>query len=315
MDPSLPERYARTVRLSDGRVLGYAEAGDPEGMPMVLFHGTPSSRLDAYWLDGPARRAGWRLIAPDRPAHGLSTPQPGRRLVDVADDVAELADQLGLDRFAVLGFSGGGPYALATAHRLGDRVHLIGIVSGWGPPDRPGAYDGVARGEQFFDAMARSWPGLSRVGFGVLRGLVERAPGLATWLLELRLPRPEDSLPDRPVFRAVPSDVPDLTAGPTAELTAIGPLREALRQGPAGPAEDLHLIVRPWGFPIGDVVAPVRLWHGSADGEIPVHHAEFLARIVPDGRLEVIEGGDHLMLFLEADHVLGALATELRRVS
>jgi pimeloyl-ACP methyl ester carboxylesterase len=301
MAEELPERFSRTVRLPDGRVLGYADVGDPSGLPIVLFHGTPSSRFDAFWLDDAARRHGWRLVAPDRPGHGLSSPQPGRSLVDWPADVDALAGHLGLDRFAVLGFSGGAPYALVTAQRLPERVTVVGLVSAWGPPDRPGAYDGVPLSERISDSLARSVPGVSRAGFAALRAILLRTPRLGAALLGLRLP----SHPEAAEAMADQAAEPD-------PIDAVGAVREALRPGAAGAAEDLTLIVRPWGFPVGHVRAPVRLWHGGRDREVPVHHAEFLARIVPDGRVRVIEDGEHLMLFLEADTILAGLAAELR---
>jgi pimeloyl-ACP methyl ester carboxylesterase len=297
MVTSLPERFNRRVTLTDGRVLTYAEVGDPGGEPLVLFHGTPSSRLDAYWLDDPARRAGWRIIAPDRPGHGGSSPQEGRSLVDWPADVTELADALGLGQFAVLGFSGGAPYALVTAHRLADRITVVGLVSGWGPPDRPGAYRGVPRAEAVFDAIARRAPRMTWAGFTALRTLLLRAPRTGSWLIGQRV-------------SAGRSEARSLRPAPV--LDPSDPVREALRQGAKGPTEDLHLIVRPWGFPVGDVRAPVRIWHGADDTEVPIHHAEFLSRIVNDGRLDVIEDRDHLVLFTEADAILTGLAAGLR---
>jgi len=297
---SLPERFNRGVTLADGRVLGYAEVGDLGGEPLLMFHGTPSSRLDAFWLDESARRSGWRLIAPDRPGHGRSSPQPGRAVVDWPADVAELADQLGLGRFGVLGFSGGAPYALVTAQQLPTRVTVVGLVSAWGPPDRPGAYHGVPLPERAFDGLARSAPLVSRACFAVLRALLLRTPRAGAAVLGLRVP----------ADRSDPKAPAEAADGPG--LDPVGAVREALRPGAAGPAEDLRLIVRPWGFPVGDVGAPVRIWHGGRDAEVPVHHAEFLCRIVADGRLEVVAEGDHLMLFTEADAILAALAAEIR---
>jgi pimeloyl-ACP methyl ester carboxylesterase len=291
----LPERYHRTVTLADGRVLAYAEAGDLEGRPLLLFHGTPSSRLDAYWLDAAARRTGWRVIAPDRPGHGGSSPSPGRALVDWPGDVVHLADHLGLVRFGVLGFSGGAPYALVTAHRLHERVSVVGLVSAWGPPDRPGAYRGVPPLERLFDGLARRLPRVSRASFAALRAVLVRAPSLGEAVLGGRI-SPPDGVHDM---------APDAGLDPSASV------RESLRSGAAGPAEDLRLIVQPWGFPVGHLAAPVRIWHGERDAEVPVHHAEFLCRIVDDGRLEVVAGRDHLVLFSEADRILGGLAAAI----
>ncbi len=288
MPGQVEDQVGHTLTLGDGRRLGYADLGDGEGPPLFLFHGTPSSRLEAVWLDEAAGRTGWRLIAADRPGHGLSSPAPRSVIVDTAADVAALADHLGVDRFAVLGYSGGAPFALATALTLGHRVSVTGIVSGWGPPDRPGAYDGVAPSERLSDAVARHTPILTRVMFTGINWFVRLAPTTSAQLLTRRLSA-------------------DDAAGP-ATPDALAAVRESFRQGAAGPAHDLHLIVSPWGFVPDALDGPVCLWHGDRDPEIPLQHAEHLVTTVADGRLEVIEGGDHFMLYAHADDIFTALA-------
>ena len=123
------------VQLRDGRSLAWAEYGDPSGKPVLYFHGFPGSRIEpALGADDLARTEA-RLIAIDRPGFGGSTFQPGRRLLDWPNDVASFADSLALDRFACMGVSGGGPYVLACALRLGERLTRAAIVCGVGPLD------------------------------------------------------------------------------------------------------------------------------------------------------------------------------------
>ena len=124
------------ITLSDDRRLGYAEYGDPQGWPLMFFHGTPGSRVMARFAGPKARELGLRLIAPDRPGFGLSDFQPQRRLLDWAKDVEELADALNLEQFSVVGVSGGGPYVAVCAWKLGERLISAGIVSGLAPEDR-----------------------------------------------------------------------------------------------------------------------------------------------------------------------------------
>ena len=121
-------RLDQVIRLADGRVLGYAEYGPVAGPSLFLFHGLPGSRLAVaeMWPEDPVAV---RVIAPDRPGAGSSAFQPGRRLTNWADDVRQLADSLGIKRFLVAGFSGGGPHALAVAHGLPDRVIAAGSIS------------------------------------------------------------------------------------------------------------------------------------------------------------------------------------------
>src|SRR5205823_6605134 len=129
------ERHSRVASLSGGRRLGYADWGDPDGRPLLFFHGTPASRLAVEWADGSAAEHGIRLLSLDRPGHGLSDPAPGRSLLDWARDIDAFADALGLERFAVAGWSGGGPYVLACAYALTDRLADAVVLSGCGPLD------------------------------------------------------------------------------------------------------------------------------------------------------------------------------------
>ena len=111
----------QTLRLESGRSLGYAEWGDASGFPLVHFHGSSSSRLEHPVQ--PEVLEGVRLVTIDRPGHGLSEFQPERTLLDWPRDVAALTDHLGIERFAVSGWSAGGPYALACAYRMPEQLH------------------------------------------------------------------------------------------------------------------------------------------------------------------------------------------------
>src|SRR5215831_6622757 len=132
------EHENSTVILADGRRIGYAEWGDADGRPLLYFHGWPGSRLEGRLGAEAARASGVRLVALDRPGMGLSDRLPRRRLIDWPSDVAAVADALGLRRFAVLGISGGGPYAVACARMLADRLIGVGVVSSLAPMDAPG---------------------------------------------------------------------------------------------------------------------------------------------------------------------------------
>jgi pimeloyl-ACP methyl ester carboxylesterase len=143
-DPPPGMRAEGTIDLADGRQLGYAEYGPSDGDPLVLFHGTPGSRyttvpdlslLDEYDI---------RLVSLERPGFGRSTFDPARAILDWPADVEQAAEALGLDQFILLGGSGGGPYVLACAARLPERLDGVGVISGIGPLDAPGATDGMA---------------------------------------------------------------------------------------------------------------------------------------------------------------------------
>ncbi len=137
-----------TLQLNDGRSLGYAEFGDPGGKPVFFFHGTPGSRLFRP-PDEITRKIGVRLITADRPGYGLSTFQPGRRILDWPADIAQLASHLGIHKFAVSGHSGGGPYVAACAYAIPERLTVAAVLSGAGPADSPGARRGMTSMNKF----------------------------------------------------------------------------------------------------------------------------------------------------------------------
>lgn len=141
------DNTSKTIKLKDNRTLGYAEYGNKEDKPLFCFHGFPGSRLDWNYFDEKllvVEELNIRVIAPDRPGMGLSNFQRGRNILDWPDDVVELADALKLDRFAILGISGGGPYACACAYKIPERLTKTGIISGMGPAEAPGIKDGTA---------------------------------------------------------------------------------------------------------------------------------------------------------------------------
>ena len=137
----------RTIRLPDGRTLGYAETGDPQGTPVLHFHGSPSCRLDATApeFDAIAERLGVRVLALDRPGVGLSDPKPNRTILDWPADVLGFAEAVGLSRFSALGVSGGAPYAAACALRIPHRLRSVGIACGVAPMDVPDGRQGMSR--------------------------------------------------------------------------------------------------------------------------------------------------------------------------
>src|SRR5436190_23987660 len=130
------------MTLPDGRSLAYTDCGAPAGPLVVYFHGAPTSRLDLIGFEESFSAFGVRVVSPDRPGYGRSSPRPGRGFNDWAHDVAALADHLGVERFAVMGLSSGGPYAVACAALLADRVIGCGVVSGVTDMGWPPAWEG-----------------------------------------------------------------------------------------------------------------------------------------------------------------------------
>ena len=265
------------VTLADGRTLSYADYGPQSGTPVFYFHGFPGSRLDWRIVaddDAMLEELGIRVIAPDRPGYGQSDFQRGRDLLDWPDDVAQLADTLGIASFSVLGLSGGGPYAAACAYKLPQRVVKIGMVSSMGPADAPGTTDGV------------SWmlPGMSPI---------VRRPILRLTAMGLR--KDPGEFVERSKASMAEVDAVLLGDPRIAEVFAAG-LVEAFRQGIRAANRDARIYTRPWGFELQEIKTEVYLWHGGQDLNVPVSVARYIADLVPGAQAKVIPTDGHLTL-------------------
>ena len=267
------------LALADGRALGWAEFGSPEGKPVLYFHGAPSSRLEPRLVgDDVWRRAGLRVIAPDRPGMGYSDFQTGRAFCNWVPDVVALADTLGLSRFSVLGNSGGGPYVAVCAAKIPERIETAVIVSGGWRMDWPEARRGLPFANRLTLLLAR-WAPL------VLRPLLRLMGNIQTAdrEKELAMLRKRVPAPDYAAF-AVPG-----------RLEAFGQaMRESIRQGAQGPVWDLRLYVRDFGFRPQEVRVPVKMFHGERDTNAPIALAERVASEIPGAHLVRYAGDAHL---------------------
>lgn len=279
-----------SVTLRDGRTLAYAEYGRRRGSPAFYFHGTPGGLLEGRHLDEAARLHNVRLIAVDRPGYGRSDFKKGRRLTDWPDDVADLAGALEIDRFGVVGLSGGGPHAQACAAAMPERVTTAAIVSGAGSPEA--ALDGRGGVARFFIKLLLmmtpffAWMTAMWTAFW--------APRTRQWMMPRSIDR--QVMKRRDVREAFAEEV-----------------REALRPGGKAMAQDLVLFSRPWGFSPKDVgVVPVRLWHGDKDKVVPVRIGRYFAREIPGCRATFVEGGGHMMIIDHAFEIMAAVAEAAR---
>jgi pimeloyl-ACP methyl ester carboxylesterase len=271
----------QSIKLSDGRSLGFQCLGDEDGSPLFFFHGTPGSRLVLSQHDLLAQVPGVRLIVPERPGYGISDPKPGRVLLDWPDDVAELADYLSLNTFAVAGGSGGGPHALACAYRLVQRVTMALVFSSPAPAAFHGATRGMSSGNRLGLLLTRYAPWLVRRMMRHTVALFERNPeGFLAAMAKQMAP------PDR-----------ELLQGESFREAIIRDLRESLRQGSDGQAVDSALAMtnRDWGFDLQDISVPVFLWHGEEDALVSIHMAKYLAREIPRCDARMVPGAGHLL--------------------
>jgi pimeloyl-ACP methyl ester carboxylesterase len=269
------------------------EWGDPHGAPVMEFRGLPSSNLGDAIDSNFLFAHHIRRITIDRPGTGASTFQPGRTLLDWPADVAELADAMGIDRFTVLGTSGGGPYAAACAYLLPNRVTRVALVSALGPADRPGAWDGMNAGERRMLLLSRShpWPARLLAGFAVV---AERA-------------RPGTLL--RGLARALPECDRSVMARPQVRASLLDSYQRAFTQGTRGQVQDWGIIAAPWGFRPHDITVEVRLWQGDRDDRVPPHHAQYLADTIPHSELTLLRGEGHMIAFSCIEQTLALLAS------
>lgn len=286
-------RFDLTIALRDGRRMGFAEVGDGAGAPVIYCHGFPASRLESRLVAKAALQAGTRIIAPDRPGYGLSDGKAERRIPDWADDVAELADRLDLGRFRVLGVSGGGPYALALASRLPERVEAVGIVCGLGPVCRAEARNPMHWPARLGFGTTNTLPWLNRLFYGALLGrLMRHRPEAALALLTVGANAADRRVLSRPEVRAI----------------VCSALREGLRQGPRGALRDMALYAREWPFDPAAITAPISFWHGEADATVPVCHTQLVAKDLPQAKVRILPGEGHFSLPIEhADEILETL--------
>jgi pimeloyl-ACP methyl ester carboxylesterase len=294
-------RVDRTVRLADGRVLGYAEYGSADGPPLFLFHGLPGSRLAApeMWPGEPGtvqEPGRVRVIAPDRPGMGESSFQPGRRLTGWADDVRQLADSLEIQRFLAAGFSGGGPHALAVAHGLPERVIAVGSIAGAGMIGARDAREALRHANptnRLIFALARRAPRLLWPLMAQHASAVRRQPGKVI----------DSAARDR---RLPESDRQAMT-DPGLRERMMAAASEAFRQGVRGAVHEAHICAKPWGFDPAAIQPPVYLWHGDQDTNVPVAMAQHLADRIPDSSLTIYPGEGHLIVPRHWDEILATL--------
>lgn len=299
--PPAPVDTSFTIPLPDGRRLGGATFGDPDGVPVLYNSGLPTCRQEAGIFAGEgARRAGVKLIALERPGYGLSDPLPGQSIVGWAKDVENAADALGLDTFYVAGLSGGGPFALACAARMPRRVRRTVVVSGLGPLDRAsvleaGLGEAVASSQLFrLLCFVAPRPTLACAVFCVTAFLGRQCGGLALRLLTLQLPALDRAVCRRPeVWRGM------------RRFMLTEPFREV--SGVRRAAEETALYASPWGFRLEDVASEVHLWHGEHDRHVPVEMGRYVAERLPCCTPRFVPDAGHLLVADHAEEIFRAL--------
>ncbi len=249
------------VRTVTGRAVAYAQAGQPDGAPIVYCHGFPGSRLDFHQpfnqaaLDG----VGVRVIGIDRPGFGDSDYQTRRRYEDWPADVASVADDLGIDRFGIIAYSAGGPYATACALAFPERLTFVGIVSGVGPSETARFHRGMGATNAILTRLSRWAPALARLAIARASKQASGSPEKFSRQFDKELSQADLELHRDAGLREAARNL----------------FLESTKNGPQGAVEDYRVWANPSGLDYGAVSIPVQLWHGDADAVVPMHHAEY----------------------------------------
>jgi pimeloyl-ACP methyl ester carboxylesterase len=244
------------IKLKDGRNLAYLEYGKSDGDPVMIFHGTPGSKAWFLEDDQQSFDLGLRLISTDRPGYGTSDPKKGRTVLDWTDDVEELADQLGIDRFAVMGVSGGGPYAAACAYKIPQRLQNVTMVASSTPFFKGKNPKSMVKANRIGFNLGKYAPWILRLGYKAQKNMIQKKPEKYLELMK----KSYNYLPDW-----------DLQFLQTEEQLRgmMMHLSEALRVSVNEPANEIKLLTQPWGFNPEDIMIPVQIWHGEVDNLAP----------------------------------------------
>ncbi|GAA1951276.1 alpha/beta hydrolase [Nocardioides panacihumi] len=283
----------RAATLPGGRTVEYLVEGDPDGFPLVFHHGTPGAAVPYAYLSGVARERGLALVVASRPGYGMSGAHPGRRVIDIATDVAGVLDDLGCDDFITLGWSGGGPHALASAAGLPQRCRAAAVGAGVAPFH--------ATGLEFFEGMGAEnivEYNAAVAGRAELERLLEHEPAKYGSISADQVAAALGDL-------ASPADKAFATGEFASRLLAS--INRGLAFGIEGWVEDGLAFTRPWGIELGDISVPVSVWHGTADWTVPFAHGEWLAAHVAGAVAHLYENEGHLSLWSQVAVIIDDL--------
>jgi pimeloyl-ACP methyl ester carboxylesterase len=276
-----PMEYEGTANARDGRKLAFVQRGAEDGVPVIVCHGTPGSRRTRHPDPEMYERHGVRMVVYDRPGYGESDPHIGRSVADAAPDIEAIADELGFDRFAVVGGSGGAPHALACGALLQDRVLRVGALVTPAPSDTDDFdfYEGLA--ELNVKEFGAALEGRASIEAFIqpYADQFQADPDAVIEEILSELPEVDREIASRDGFRSVMRES----------------FVEAVRQGVRGWADDDLAFAKSWGFEPEDVHAEVRLWQGELDVLAPRTHGEYVASRLPNARFELLEGGGHFL--------------------
>jgi len=276
------------ISLADGRKLGFADYGQPDGIPIFLLHGTPGSRIWDFDKEPLISGAGLRIITPERPGYGISDPLKTRTIKAYSRDIEQLATHLNIKRFHIAGLSGGGPYTLACASALPEMVLSVTLIGSAIPLNMDGFFEGMASGNKLVFRISKQMPFLLKPLYSYTASVLRKKPEKFIKQIHTQL------CPwDQAILRA--------TEQKGNMETLISHIKEAYRQGAEGVYRDSVLLAKPWQIDFQSIKPPIMLWHGEADTLMPVTPARHFAKVLPNCESHFIPEAGHFLL--ESDEV------------
>lgn len=282
------DKTNQILDLKDGRKLGFAEYGVPDGKPVFHFNGSGGSRLERPPDLNILAELGIRYISTDRPGHGNSSLKQDRELLDWPSDVAAIADHLGINKFHVLGWSAGGPHALACAYKMPERVISGAIVSGLAPANRPNPYAGYKGFLRALMILGRRFPSLVYIFRRMAATQINKPSGEIGDKFVKSLPKVDQ----------IPFENQEVKA------MLIADIKEGYKQGGDGPARDDIIINTPWKFEIMNIQTRFDIWQGDIDENVPVNQGKYQEELLPNNSFYLMENKGHMFLLEKWKDVL-----------
>lgn len=281
------DRPTQFLQLEDGGQIAFQEYGDASGIPVLFCHGWPSSQTMGELTDQAAKEAGVRIISPDRPGIGLSSFRAERTLLDWPPIVRQLMAKLGIEKFRILGISGGAPYAYATGWAMPGEVESIAVVSGAPPIAEVKDQARLLRLYRWMLILRNTRPRLLRRFFQIAKPFASARFPIRLRPLLLKLLHPADAavLRDAALFEI-----------------CFESNRRAWRGSSGGVMAEAEIYAHEWGFPLEAIEVPVRLWHGTLDRAFSFRLAEEIGARLPNCRVRIVEGAGHFSLPIRRMH-------------
>lgn len=286
-------RENQTIVLKDGRLLGFAEYGDPKGKPVFFFHGWPSARLQPELIHRITKKQKIRLISVDRPGYGLSTYKEGRTMVDWPDDVVNLANKLHIKKFAVAGVSGGGPYAAVCAYKIPERLTKTAIIVGLGPTWIPGILNGISPFAKLLWGNYAKYPWLRYFAGLWYYLLAKYFPFLFVGYIFLQRSNADKKASIHLLGKSTNKDITNI--------------KEIFRQGLRGAVLDLYLYTKDWGFKLEDIKTKVYLFYGEEDENVSLTMGRYYHKKIKGSVLKTYPNEGHLIALTHAEEIFKTL--------